>query len=150
MTKGSNSLNSNHERRICVTFRNIDKMLGDMENALHISTSKMAFPQYAQDINPERRAVIEEYIGLIRAHLVRALEKQAIARPQADIPVSRSLHTTLTFVEIAVEELKPQYMRGYGEIPAGAAAKLNDVSGELRDLVRQLNRYLAAGAAQDR
>ncbi len=143
MTSGSNSLSPNHERRMSVTFRHIDKMLGDMENALHISTSKMAFPQYAEDIDPERRAVIEEYIGRIRAHLVQALERQGIARPPADIPVSRSLHTILTFVEIAVEELKPQYMRGYGEIPAGAAAELNNVSGELRDLVRQLNRYLA-------
>lgn len=150
MTAWDNSLSPNHARRISVTFRHIDKMLEDMESALHISTSKMAFPQYAQDVNPERRAVIEEYIDGIRAYLVRVLERQGIGRPQADIPVSRSLRTFLTFIEIAVEELKPQYMRGYGEIPPGAAAELNNVSSELRDLVRQLSRYLAQGATHDR
>ncbi len=150
MTGLGNSLSPNHERRVSVTFRHIDKILGDMESILHISTSKMAFPQYLQDVDPERRAVIEEYIGRIRAHMVRVLERQGIARPKADIPVSRSLHTFVTFVEIAVEELKPQYMRGYGEIPPGAAAELNSVSGELRDLIRKLNRYLAQGATYDR
>ena len=150
MTNRSNSLSPNHERRISVTFRYIDKMLKDMEDSVHASTSKMAFPQYVQDINPEQGVVIEEHIGRIRAHLVRALERQGIARPPADTPVSRSLHAILIFVEIAVEELKPQYMRGYGEIAAGAAAELNNVSEELRNLVQQLDQYLARVTTHDR
>ncbi len=150
MTSASNSLNSNHERRLSVTCRHIDKLLAEMESALNVSTSKLAFPQYAPDLSPAQCRVIEDYIGRIRAHLVRVLERQGIARPPSDIPVSRALHTMLTFIEIAAEELKPRYMRGYGEIPPGAAAELNNVSGELGDLVRQLNRYLTQGTTPDR
>jgi hypothetical protein len=77
--------------------------------------------------------------------LVRVLDEQGINRPRADIPVSRSLHSTLTFVDIAAEELKPQYMRGYGEVPPAAAAALNGIAGELQGLIRQLDHYLTHG-----
>ncbi len=142
----TNSLNSNHERRLSVTCRHIDKLLADMESTLNVSMSKIAFPQYAADLAPAQRRVIEDYITRIRAQLIRVLEGQSIERPSADIPVSRSLHANLTFIDIAVEELKPEYMRGYGEVPAAAAVELNGIAGELQSLVRQLDNYLMHGS----
>jgi len=110
MPEGSaNSLNSNHERRLSVTCRYIDKLLADMESVLSISSSRLAFPQYTPDLTSAQRRVVEDYIGRIRAQLIRVLDGQNIERPSADIPVARSLHSTLTFVDIAVEELKPEY-----------------------------------------
>ncbi len=149
MTNGSNSLNSNHERRLSVTCRHIDKLLAEMQSALNVSTSKLAFPQYAPDLSPAQRRVIEDYIGRIRAQLVRVLDGQSIERPPADIPVSRSLHSYLTFVDIATEELKPEYMRGYGEVPPAAGVELNGIAGELQGLVRQLDQYLMRGAREN-
>jgi len=145
----ANSLNSNHERRLSVTCRHIDKLLAEMESTLNVSVSKLAFPQYATDLSPAQRRVIEDYIGRIRAQLVRVLDGQGIERPPSDIPVSRSLHATLTFVDIAVEELKPEYMRGYGEVPAVAAVELNGIAGELQGLVRQLDQYLTRGSREN-
>ncbi len=149
MTNGSNSLNSNHERRLSVTCRHIDKLLAEMESALNVSTSRLAFPQYVPDLSPAQRRVIEDYIGRIRSQLVRVLDGQAIERPTADIPVSRSLHSYLTFVDIATEELKPEYMRGYGEVPPAAAVELNGIAGELQGLVRQLDQYLIRGSREN-
>jgi hypothetical protein len=48
-------------------------------------------------------------------------------------------------VDIAVEELKPEHMRGYGEVPPAAAVALNGIAGELHGLVRQLDDYLTRG-----
>jgi GTP-binding protein EngB required for normal cell division len=149
VTGGSNSLNSNHERRLSVTCRHIDKLLAEMESALNVSTSKLAFPQYAPDLSPAQRRVIEDYIGRIRAQLIRVLDGQGMERPTADIPVSRSLHSYLTFVDIATEELKPEYMRGYGEVPPAAAVELNGIAGELQGLVRQLDQYLMRGSREN-
>lgn len=136
-------LNSNHQRRLSSTCRYIDKLLADMENALNISQSKLAFPQYSTDIGPGQARVVEGYIGRIRGQLVEVLDRQGIERPPADIPVTRSLHSTLTFIDIAVEELRPEHMRGYGEVAAGAAGELNGIAGELQRLVRHLDRYLS-------
>src|SRR5277367_7061511 len=47
-----------------------------------------------------------------------------------------------TFVDIAVEELRPSYMRGSGAVPEDAVAELNGVVHELRSLVAGMERYL--------
>jgi hypothetical protein len=144
-----NSLNPNHERRLSVTCRYIDKLLADMESILNGALSKLAFPQYASDLTSAQTRVIEDYIGRIRAQLIRALDGQHIERPRADIPVTRSLHSTLAFVDIAVEELKPENMRGYGEVPPKAGVELNGIAGELQGLVRQLDQYLMRSAGEN-
>jgi predicted GTPase len=146
--ESANSLNSNHERRLSVTCRYIDKLLADMESILNVSSSKLAFPQYTSDLTSAQRRVIEDYITRIRAQLIRVLDGQSIERPAADIPVARSLHSTLTFIDITVEELRPEYMRGYGEVPSQAAVELNSIAGELQVLVRQLDQYLMRGAGE--
>jgi hypothetical protein len=147
--ESANSLNSNHERRLSVTCRYIDKLLADMENILNVSSSKLAFPQYTPDLTSAQRRVVEDYISRIRAQLIRVLDGQNIERPPADIPVARSLHSTLTFVDITVEELRPEYMRGYGEVPPQAAVELNSIAGELQGLVRQLDQYLMRSADEN-
>lgn len=149
MTGESNSLNSNHERRLSVTCRHIDKLLAEMENALNVSASKLAFPQYALDLSPAQRRVVEDYISRIRAQLIRVLDGQQMERPSADIPVSRALHVNLTFVDIAAEELKPEYMSGYGQVPQAAAVELNGIAAELKGLVRQLDQYLTRGSREN-
>jgi GTP-binding protein EngB required for normal cell division len=147
--ESENSLNSNHERRLSVTCRYIDKLLADMESTLSVSSSRLAFPQYIPDLTSAQRRVVEDYISRIRAQLIRVLDGQNIERPSADIPVGRSLHSTLTFVDIAVEELKPEYMRGYGAVPPQAAVELNGIAGELQGLVRQLDHYLMSGTGEN-
>ena len=149
MTNGSNLLNSNHERRLSVTCRHIDKLLAEMESTLNVSASKLAFPQYAPDLSPAQRRVIEDYISRIRAQLIRVLDGQGMERPPADIPVSRALHVNLTFLEIAAEELKPEYMSGYGQVPQAAAVELNGIAGELQGLARQLDQYLMRGSREN-
>jgi hypothetical protein len=139
----TNALNSNQERRLAVTCRYIDKLLAEIESALNASASKLAFPQYVLDLSTSQRRVIEDYICQIRAQLIRVLDGQGIERPPADIPVSRSLHSHLAFVEVAAEELKPEYMRDYGEVSPAAAVELNDIAHELQHLVRQLDQYLS-------
>ncbi|HXW89617.1 MAG TPA: dynamin family protein [Terriglobales bacterium] len=143
------SLNSNHARRLSITCRHIDKLLADMENVVNVSDSTRAFPEYLPDITPAQRHVIEDYIARIRFQLARVLVGQGIARPEPSIPMSRCLHTILTFAGIAAEELQPKYMRGYGEIPAAAALELNGIAAELLSLTHQLDQYITRGAGEN-
>jgi hypothetical protein len=144
MVKSSpNSLNSNQERRLSVTCRYIDRLLGDMETSLNISVSKLAFPHYALDVSSAQKEIVEDYISRIRAQLVKVLDSHGVERPASDIPVSRSLRANLAFINIAMEELKPEYMKGYGEVSPAAAAELREISAELQELAGQLDRFLA-------
>lgn len=149
MGSDSETLNEHQQRRLWVTCKHIDELLSDMEATLSESSSKKAFPKYIPDISPAQRRVIEDYIARMRAQLVRVLKGQQIESPAASIPASRALYTATTFIDIDVEELKPKYMRGYGEVPAAAARDLNGIVGELQNLVARLNEFLAQGAGED-
>jgi GTP-binding protein EngB required for normal cell division len=149
MGSDSETLNEYQQRRLWVTCKHVDELLSSMEATLNETASKRAFPKYVPDISPAQRRVIEDYIARIRAQLGRVLKGQNVELPAPSIPASRSLSTAVTFIDIAVEELKPKYMRGYGKVPETAAGELNGIVGELQSLVAKLNGFLAQGVGQD-
>jgi hypothetical protein len=48
----------------------------------------------------------------------------------------------MTFIEIAIEELSPDKMRGYGTMSEAATAYLNGLVEQLHVSAQQLHRYL--------
>ncbi|MGB6430321.1 MAG: dynamin family protein [Candidatus Acidiferrales bacterium] len=142
-------LNLSQKRRLTVTCQHIDKQLTDVEAVLNQSASKAAFPKYRSEIPLAERRTIEGYIARIRAQLLRVLDGQRIEKPAPVISPVHAIHVNLTFIAIAAEELFPQYMRGYGELPEPLAAELNGIAGELLGLVSKLDRYVGAGLGED-
>jgi GTP-binding protein EngB required for normal cell division len=147
--KPRESLNEYQARRLRVACQYIDKLLGEIEGILSVTTSKAAFPRYSSDLLPAQRRTIEDYIARVRAQLVRALEGQGIEREKPSIPASRAIHVHLGAVDIAAEELKPEYMRGYGEVPEKVATELNGIVGELTGLIQRFDLYLSEGIGED-
>jgi len=142
-------LNPYQANRLRITCQYIDKLLGEIEGILATTTSKAAFPRYSADILPAQRRTIEDYIARVRGQLVRILEGQGIAREKPSIPASRAVHVMLLSIEIAVEELNPKEMSGYGAVPESVATELNGIMGELSSLVRRFDRYLSEGVGED-
>jgi hypothetical protein len=136
------SLNEYQARRLRVTCQYIDKLLGDMESMLNLSHSKTVFPRYSADVSPEQRRTIEEYIARLRAQIVRVLEAQGIAAPQAPIPALHAITVALDAIGIEIEELMPEHMRGYGDLPEAAASELNGIVDQLRGLTAEFEGYL--------
>ena len=142
-------LNNSQQRRLRVTCEYIDKMLNDMENVLHSTASQSPFPRYVVDLNPAQVRVIEDHIRRLRAQLLRALAWQHMKPNPPDIPATRAVTIGLTFIDIAIEELKPGYMYGYGAVPEDAVTELNGVVYELRSLVEGMERYVRQGIGTD-
>ncbi|MGO8720941.1 MAG: dynamin family protein [Acidobacteriaceae bacterium] len=135
-------LNDPQQRRLKVTCQYIDKLLGDIESVLHAAASKSPFPRYVADIAPAQSRVIEDHIHRLRSQLLRTLAWQSMEPSPPDIPATRAVMTDLSFVDIAIEELKPSYMQGYGAVPEDAVGELNGVVHELRSLVEGMERYV--------
>jgi GTP-binding protein EngB required for normal cell division len=143
------SLNPFQANRLRITCQYIDKLLGEIEEILNTTTSKAAFPRYSADVLPAQRRTIDDYIARVRAQLVRILDGQGIAREKPSIPASRAVHVALLSIDIAAEELGPQYMRGYGEVPESVATELNGIIAELSGLIHRFDRYLSEGVGED-
>jgi GTP-binding protein EngB required for normal cell division len=141
-TRYSGELNENQQRRLIITCQYIDKMLSDIEQVLHSTTSLSPFPHYIIDITPAQSRVIEDHIRRLRSQLLRALDWQHMKPEPPQVPATRSIKVDLTFVDIAIEELRPSYMRGCGAVPEDAVNELNGVVHELRTLVESMNRYV--------
>ncbi len=135
-------LNRNQKSRLRIACRYIDKLLGDLDHILHAATSPSPFPRYVVDITPAQVRVLEDHIRRFRAQLLRTIAWQQMEPEPPEIPATRAILTNLAFVDIAVEELKPSYMRGSGSVPEDAVNELNGVVHELRSLVTGMERYL--------
>lgn len=67
-------------------------------------------------------------------------------------PALGSLHAvrvTLAFVRIGVQEMAPQYLRGYGELAESVTPQLQGLSAELEGLLERLGAALADAPAAD-
>lgn len=143
------TLDENQARRLRVTCQSIDRTLGEIENTLRESGSHAAFPEYISDLSPAQRKTIEDYIARIRSRLRHVLDGQGIDAGKPHIPLSRAVRARLYSIDIAAEELRPGYMRGFGELSDSAATDLDGIAGELQALVVSLERVLDAGSGQD-
>jgi GTP-binding protein EngB required for normal cell division len=135
-------LNGPQQNRLRITCHYIDKLLNDVEQILHQATSKSPFPRYIIDVSPAQVRVFEDYVRRLRGQLLRALDWQHMKPNPPDIPATRAVLTHLAFIDIAIEELRPSYMRGSGVVPEDAVDELSGVVHELRGLVEGMERYI--------
>ena len=142
MTRYPGQLNEPQQTRLRITCQYIDKLLSDIEDTLHAARSQLPFPRYVVDINPAQIRVVEDHIRRLRSQLVRTIAWQQMKPMPADIRATAAILTNLAFVDIAIEELKPHYMQGFGPVPDDAVSELNGVVHELRAFVTGMERYL--------
>jgi len=136
------SLNEAQLRRLLISCEHMDKLLANIEEILNTSKPKLAFPKYSDDLSPAQHKRIQEFISRFRAQLTRVVAGQGIQHDKPKIAASHAIQAALTFVEIAVEDLRPEKMRGYGQVSEAGIVDLNAVVQELHDPVQQLQRYL--------
>jgi len=117
MTRRPGHLNENQQTRLRITCRHIDRLLSDIDDILRTATSQSPFPRYAVNLSLAQIRVLEDYIRRFRSQLVRTMEWQGMKPEPPDIDATHAVLTHLAFVDIAIEELKPQYMRGSGPCP---------------------------------
>ncbi|MGO9776615.1 MAG: hypothetical protein ACLQGT_01265 [Terracidiphilus sp.] len=141
-TRRAGELNEPQQRRLLVTCKYIDGLLSDIEQALHSTASESPFPSYIVDVTRAQAIQIEGHIRSFRAQLLQTLEWQSMKPEPPEIPVTRSIMTDLSFIDNAIEELKPKYLRGCGAVPTDSVDGLNRVIHELRSHVKNMESYL--------
>jgi hypothetical protein len=139
ITQRAGGLNESQQRRLRTSCQYIDKLLSEIESILHEAACRSPFPRHIADVSSAQIHGIEDYIRRVRAQLVRAVNPEP-----PDVPAKRAIASYLTFIDIAIEELKPRYMKGYGEISEDAARDLQQFVRELHASVDGMQNCLEA------
>ncbi len=143
------ALNENHRRHLLASCQHIDRLLSDIDDIVTAAESASPFARYAADLPPALTRLLRDYIVRLRTDMLRILERHDARPAGRRISAVHAIRTALGFVEVAVEELKPEHIRGYGEVPEALVPEINGFVEELKSVVRSLDQALAAGASGD-
>jgi len=150
MVSDPETFNPYQQRRLRVTCQHLDGLLSAMEKILSSSASKSPFPKYISDIPLTQRKRLEDGIARMRVQLLHVLESQGIEVELPSISAAYAIHSAMTFAQIAVEELAPKHMRGYGEVSQRAATELNHIVTRLLEQITELDRLVNDGTGAER
>jgi hypothetical protein len=142
-------LNESQQRRLLSNARYADKLLSDIEAILNASESKTIFPKFHPDTTPAQAKLIRHSITRFRDQLARVMEGLGIVHEGPAFGSLHSIRVTLGFIRIAIQEMTPRYLRGYGEVAAEAAPQLEGLCSELEGLLGRLDAALSQDASAD-
>jgi hypothetical protein len=144
------ALNENHKRRLSVAFKYADELLSRSLEAAAAQRPSL-HPRYIEDISPSTLHRIEQHVEKIREQMRSLLKKWEIETPAPSKPSSWVVKTNLTMLDVGLEDLFPEKLKGYGEMDKTAAKELTGTLQEMRSQLGQLFEFLAeANASQEK
>jgi GTP-binding protein EngB required for normal cell division len=142
-------MNENHQRRLVATFRYIDNVLGETGYILAAADASSPFAQYTQDASPVQRKVIDDYIRRVREVIGRVMTDLNLPRPAPVCGTLWAAQASITSAKIAVAEMRPKHMLGYGELIDADIRAITDIVAELDAALERLMSYVAQGSDAD-
>lgn len=133
--------NENHRRRILASFQHVDEMLTESLNAVNPAQSNL-YSRFVQDLSVADLQRIKSCSGRIREQMRDLLERFQIEFPSPTVPSSWLLKTCLTSLDITLEELYPEKLKGYGAMDQASAGDMTRTLREIRRLVSQMLAFL--------
>ncbi|HEX4229945.1 MAG TPA: dynamin family protein [Bryobacteraceae bacterium] len=134
--------NEPQARRLLSTASHIDKLLLEIEEILSASSSG-GFPKYKNPLAPVQVRVVRDYIKRLRQQIIRVLADLEVNLPEPRFDSTFSIKVMLQFIQIALEEIAPQRLGGYGTVPHSLVKPLAGGIQEMIGIVRQMDFYLS-------
>lgn len=135
-------LNEHQQRHLLATCQYVDRVLGEIEQIITAAASRSPFGRYTDDLSPVEKQLLGDYLTAIRARMLRMLEQHGLAPAGPPVSAVHAIRTTLAFVDAAVEELRPKYMRGFGQLPPELVPEVDGLVQKLQALVQRLDAAL--------
>ena len=136
-------LNPLHKNALLSTFLHIESRLNEMEPMLAQSKRPSPLDQRVHDLSPTEAKVVEDYFARIRSTMVTCLEKHGIPIEVHRVGLRWSLQTSLITLSIAVAEVSPDRLRGYGELDDAGRKEVLSIQQELDRLLDRVSAYLS-------
>ena len=138
-------MNENHERHLLTMFRHIDNLLSEAEHILASGEASALFVEYVEDGTPGQRKTVHEHVERVRQAMRRAVDELKLSQPVPMCGAMWAAAGRVSFAEIAMQELEPKRMRGYGTLTEEDIEAINNVVTDLKAALRPLIAYLSRG-----
>ena len=142
-------LNPAQRNSVLASARHLDDLLVEALRILREPRGDAPFSRHVPDAAPVQVRVIEDSIGRFRGALLRVLDELGVERPAPRMSARHSARVHLLYAEVALEELRPGRLRGYGRVAPEAASEIEGAVAELRVLVRRMSELLGEGPGGD-
>ncbi len=127
--------------RILAGVSYMDKLLLDVEGIL-TAPSSQAFPKFSNPLTPAQVRTIRDYMRRFRYQVTNVLNSVEISLPPPQFDSAHTIRVNLQFIEVAIESLAPERLKGYGDPPPDLLHLLSGGLQEMKGIVRQLDSYL--------
>ncbi len=142
------ALSDNHRRRILTSLQYVDKQLEVSLNALTPSAQPL-FSGSIQDLTPAQARWVESYTVKIRREMAKLLDRLGIEIPPPSNSAMGTIRTSLTSLDVTLEDMYPEKLQGYGKMDAAAAHELSCTLQEIRGLVNWLLAFVSETAGNE-
>jgi len=139
----SSRLDSNHRRRLLGEFRHMDELCAEMLTLCRAETSDSPFEEIVQDLPAASRAELQQGVEHLRRLMLQMLEERGIPVEKQTTRAAHAVRIRLHLIEIALEDLRPERMRGYGALTPEARRERLDVVETLTEALRPLQETYA-------
>jgi len=143
-------LNTHQRHHIASSCQYIDRLLGDVEAAAAATDTRGPFAKYVDDLTPEEKALVRQHCAEIRAAMTAALHRHGIESAGSAASARHVIRSAIGLIDVAAEEMRPQYMRGYGAMAEEALPELQGLATELHTLIRRFDAAMAPRGAGER
>lgn len=141
--------NESQQRYLISRLRHVEEILSRGVDELDANPSDAIFSQTRPDATASQRRVLRDYLAQLRFTIRRFMLSQSLKDSTEPISGLWSFHTTLSFALISLQEMEPQFLRGYGELDPKDATVAEQFVVEAQTLLRRIGRYLADGTGGD-
>jgi len=136
------ALDERRKRSLLLKLRHLDELLFEVDRLAEGKGSSSPLSDRYTELEPEKKEAVQRYIVRLRETMCRILEEKGIPIDVPSFETIHSINTSLIFMDISIEEIRPKYMRGYGELTREAADELDVVATELQGLLKQMQAVL--------
>jgi len=138
-----------HKHALLSTFLHIESRLTELEPLLVQGKRRSPLAQHVDDLSPTEAKVVEDYFARIRSTMLTCLEKHGIPVEVRRVGVRWALQTNMLSLRIAVAEVGPAQLRGYGALDDAGRQELLSIQQEMDRLIDRVSAYLSERLGHD-
>ena len=143
------AFNEAQQRSVLFACLDLHRRMAEIEALLAQAQVSSPFSQYVNDLSPTEARVVRDYFGRLRDRMLACLHEAGIPLDVRRTGLRWACLVNLVGLHVAVAEMGPEKLRGYGVLSDAGRAQAVQVQQELNRLLDRVGAYLRQGLGRD-